>query len=104
MVAPFWPQRPWFPLLLRFLVGSPRVLPFSQGSGGVTPVLGASSQGEVAGFFLRVAQFSAEAFSLSTRDFYDSRLVSFREWCVKIPCDPTSAFLGVVADFLLSQF
>ena len=28
----------------------------------------------------------------------------FREWCSKIPCDPTSSPLGVVADFLISRF
>ena len=27
LVAPYWPQRPWFPRLLRLLVGLPRVLP-----------------------------------------------------------------------------
>ena len=27
LVAPFWPQRPWFPRLLRLLVGLPRILP-----------------------------------------------------------------------------
>ena len=27
LVAPFWPQRPWFPCLLRLLVGLPRMLP-----------------------------------------------------------------------------
>ena len=40
----------------------------------------------------------------STRDTYDSRLVPFREWCAEIPCDPTTASLGVVADFLISRF
>ena len=28
----------------------------------------------------------------------------FREWRAKIPCDPTTASLGVVADFLISLF
>ena len=28
----------------------------------------------------------------------------FREWCSKIPCDPTSSPLGVVTDFLISRF
>ena len=27
LVAPFWPKRPWFPLLLKLLVGIPRRLP-----------------------------------------------------------------------------
>ena len=59
-------------------------------------------QGEEAGLSQRAAQFSAEALRQSTRD--TSRLEGFREWCAKIPCDPTSASLGVVADFLISLF
>ena len=27
LVAPFWPQRPWFPRLLRLLVGLPKMFP-----------------------------------------------------------------------------
>ena len=61
-------------------------------------------QGEEAGLSQRAAQFSAEAIRQSTRDTYDSRLDSFRQWCAKVPCDPTSASLGVVVDFLISLF
>ena len=61
-------------------------------------------QGEEAGLSRRAAQFAAEALRQSTRDTYDSRLVPFREWCSKIPCDPSSAPLGTVADFLISRF
>ena len=61
-------------------------------------------QGEEAGLSQRAAQFAAEAFRQSTRDTYDSRLAPFREWCSKIPCDPSSAPLGAVADFLISHF
>ena len=57
-------------------------------------------QGEVAGLSLRAAQFSA--LSQSTRDTYVSRLDNFREWCAKIPYDPTTASLGVVADFWIT--
>ena len=91
----------------------------SKGPSGTTPVSDSSSQsrksssfsmaslrqqGEEAGLSQRAAQFSAEALRQSTRDTYDSRLEGFREWCAKIPCDPTSASLGVVADFLISLF
>ena len=86
----------------------------SKGPSGTTLVSDASSQsrkspsfsmaslrqqGEDAGLSRRAAQFSAELIRQSTRDTYDSRLEVFREWCAKIPCDPTSASLGVVADF-----
>ena len=87
----------------------------SKGSSGTTSVSVSSSQsrksssfsmaslrqqGEEAGLSQRAAQFSAKANRQSTRDTYDSRLDSFREWCAKVPCDPTSASLGVVAGFL----
>ena len=102
LVAPYWPQRPWFPRLLRLLVGLP--VASSTGPSGTTPFSGASSQGrksssfsmaslrqqgEVAGLSLRAAQFSA--LSQFTRNTYVSRLDAF---------DPTTASLGVVADFL----
>ena len=61
-------------------------------------------QGEEAGLSRRAAQFAAEALRQSTRDTYVSRLVSFREWCSRMPCDPSSAPLGTVADFLISRF
>ena len=91
----------------------------SKGSSGTTSVSVSSSQsrksssfsmaslrqqGEEAGLSQRAAQLSAEAIRQSTRDTYDSRLDSFREWCAKVPCDPTSASLGAVADFLISLF
>ena len=91
----------------------------SKGPSGTTPVSDASpqgrksssfsmtslrQQGEDAGLSQRAAQFSAEAFRQSTRDTYDSRLDAFREWCAKIPCDPTTASLRVVADYFISRF
>ena len=91
----------------------------TEGPGGATHVFDSSpqgrksssfsmasfrQQGEEAGLSQRAAQFAAEAFRQSTRDTYDSRLAPFREWCSKIPCDPSSAPLGAVADFLISRF
>ena len=91
----------------------------SKGPSGTTPVSVTSSQGrksssfsmaslrqqgEDAGLSQRAAQFSAEALRQSTRDSYNSRLDAFREWCAKIPCDPTTASLGVVADFFYLSF
>ena len=91
----------------------------STGPSGTTPFSDTSSQGrksssfslaslrqqgEDASLSQRAAQFSAESFRQSTRDTYDSRLDPFRDWCSKIPCDPTTASLGVVADFFISRF
>ena len=88
----------------------------SKGSSGTTPVSDASSQsrkspsfsmaslrqqGEDAGLSQRAAQFSAVTLRQSSRDTFDSRLDGFREWCAKILCNPTSASLGVVADFCI---
>ena len=61
-------------------------------------------QGEEAGLSCRAAQFTAESLRESSRRTYDSRLDAYRTWCDRIPCDPISAPLGVVADFLLSLF
>ena len=118
LVAPFWPQRPWFPPP-EVLGGPSEDVASTEGLGGATHVLDSSQQGrksssfsmasfrqqgEEAGLSQRAAQFAAEAFRQSTRDTYDSRLAPFREWCSKIPCDPSSAPLGAVADFLISRF
>ena len=91
----------------------------TEGPGGATHVFDSSpqgrksssfsmasfrQQGEEAGLSQRAAQFAAAAFRQSTRDTYDSRLAPFREWCSKIPCDPSLAPLWAVADFLISRF
>ena len=61
-------------------------------------------QAEEAGLSSRAAQFTAEALGESTRLSYDSRLEHFRKWCDQNDCDPITASLGKVADFLVYLF
>ena len=61
-------------------------------------------QGEEAGLSQRAAQFAAESLRESSRNTYDSRLVHFRKWCQDHACDPSTASLGQVADFLVYLF
>ena len=57
-----------------------------------------------AGLSARATEFSAEALRESTQASYDSKLECFFKWCNDIPCDPYSASLGQVANFLVFLF
>ena len=61
-------------------------------------------KGKQAGLSARAIELSAEALRESTEASYDSRLECFFKWCNDIPCDPYSASLGQVADFLVFLF
>ena len=61
-------------------------------------------KGKQAGLSARATEFSAEALRESTRASYDCKLECFFKWCNDIPCDPSSASLGQVADFLVYLF
>ena len=61
-------------------------------------------KGKQAGLSDRAAEFTAEALRESTRASYDSKLELFFKWCNDFTCDPYSASLGLVADFLIFLF
>ena len=61
-------------------------------------------KGKQAGLSDRAAEFTAEALRESTRASYDSKLELFFKWCNDFTCDPYSASLGQVADFLIFLF
>ena len=61
-------------------------------------------KGKQAGLSARATEFAAEVLRESTRASYDSKLECFFKWCNDIPCDPYSASLGQVADFLVFLF
>ena len=61
-------------------------------------------KGKQAGLSARASEFTVEALRESTRASYDSKLECFFEWCNDLPCDPYSASLGQVADFLIFLF
>ena len=99
--------------------GSSEGASVSVGSDCATPVTAASSknrnsaslslaalrhQSKQAGLSDRAAEFSAEAIRDSTRTTCDSKLGFFFEWCARIDCDPSSASLGQIADFLVYLF
>ena len=57
-----------------------------------------------AGLSKKAASIAQKARRVSTRTTYASRFQRFRRWCRKIPCNPYSASLGQVADFLTEVF
>ena len=61
-------------------------------------------KGKQAGLSARAAELTAEALRESTRASYDSKLELFFKWCNDFTCDPYSASLGQVADFLVFLF
>ena len=61
-------------------------------------------KGKQAGLSARAAEFTAEALRESTRASYDSKLESLFKWCNDFTCDPYSASLGQIADFLVFLF
>ena len=118
LVAPFWPQRPWLPKLLS-PGGTSQNSPSSEGPCLPTYVSSAPSKagesssltfaafrekGKQVGLSARATEFSAEALRESTQASYDSKLECFFKWCNDIPCDPSSASLGQIADFLVYLF
>ena len=119
LVASFWPQRSWFPRLLRLLVGLPRMLPVLKDL--VVQPMSLFPHLKVEGLHLSLWPLSGNKMRRQAfhRELRSSQLrpldnpleilsfpdwVPFREWCSKILCDPTSSPLGVVADFLISRF
>ena len=61
-------------------------------------------KGKQAGLSARATEFAAEALGESTRASYDSKLECSFKWCNDLPCDPYSASLGQIADFLVFLF
>ena len=61
-------------------------------------------KGKQAGLSARATDFLAEALRESTQASYDSKLECFFKWCNDIPCDPSTASLGHIVDFLVHLF
>ena len=59
-------------------------------------------RGQEVGLFARAADFAAQSLMPSTRCTYDARLAGFLKWCAQSSCDPYTASLGRIADFLVS--
>ena len=117
LIAPHWPQRPWVSLPSVATGGfseKPSASPGPSSSSYLplpTPSSGSSAsftlaafrkRGQEAGLSERAADFAAQSLWPSTRCSYDARLAGFLKWCSQSACDPYTASLGSIADFLVS--
>ena len=96
LIAPYWPQRPWFPELLDLVVDGPVTLPLSRDllrqphfhrfHLGVFKAVSSCLEtiqrfAQSQGFSKHVAQQSALARRPSSRAGYQARWAVFRKWC-----------------------
>ena len=76
----------------------------SSGSSASFTLAAFRKRGQEAGLSERAADFAAQSLRPSTRCSYDARLAGFLKWCSQSACDPYTASLGSIADFLVSLF
>ena len=114
IIAPYWPQRPWFPDLLDLVVDGPVALPLSRdlvsaplpssSSGGVRAVTSCLETiqrfARARGFSKHVAKQSALARRSSSRAGYQARWSIFRQWCHSNGHSVSRPSLSKIADFL----
>ena len=114
LIAPLWPDRPWFPELLGLLVSPPVSLPvipnlLAQLKGRILPST-ASRLGIVKQslgdkqFSSDVAEHVFKARRESTVKVYDAKWQIFRDWADQRKIDPIQATPQIVADFLTFLF
>ena len=113
IVAPYWPQRPWFPDLLDLVVDGPVALPVQRPSAsGPLPSFSSGSVQAVSscletikrftragGFSKRVAQQVSLARRPSSRVGYQSKWLVFRQWCRLEGHSISRLSLPKIADF-----
>ena len=114
LIAPLWPDRPWFPELLGLLVSPPVSLP-------VMPNLLAQLKGrilhqnpgylqlqawELSSNLSEINNFQAKLQSTSPKlvKVYDAKWQIFRDWANERKIDPIQATPQIVADFLTFLF
>ena len=76
----------------------------SSGSSASFTLAAFRKRGQEAGLSERAADFATQSLRPSTRCSYDARLAGFLKWCSQSACDPYTASLGSIADFLVSLF
>ena len=99
-MAPYWPQRPWFPDLLDLVVDGPVALPQSRDllrQPHFHPIKRFIRAG---GFSRRVAQQVPFARRPSSRAGYQSKWLVFRHWCRSEGHSISHPSLLKIADFL----
>ena len=106
LIAPFWPQQPWFSELLQLLVSAPICLPLfprllTQSKRKFLhqnlPLLNLhawellKNQSEVKKFLKVVANFVSKSRRKSTQKVYDTKWVVYSNWCHRKKIDSVSA-------------
>ena len=119
LIAPLWPDRPWFPELLGLLVSPPVSLPvmpnllaqLKRQNSASKPGSSTTSRLGIVKQSLRDKQLSsevAEHVSKARRDstvkVYDAKWQIFRDWANQRKIDPIQATPQIVADFLTFVF
>ena len=115
LVAPFWPQRPWFPDLLDLVVDSPVQLPFVKRSSqtAALPLSSSRDPQALSSCLATVQRFArAEGFSSSVasqigfaqrasfRTNYQVKWSVYRQWCRSEGHSISRPTLPKIADFL----
>ena len=114
IIAPYWPQRPWFPDLLDLVVDGPRssTVQGPSASTSLPSVPSGSVQAvpscletikrftRAGGFSNRVAQQVSLARRPSSRAGYQSKWLVFRQWCRSEGHSISRPSLPKIADFL----
>ncbi|CAM4608132.1 unnamed protein product [Leuciscus chuanchicus] len=108
LVAPNWPNQPWFADLVELLAGRPWEIPLrkdllSQASGSIWQPPCVAVAGLLSGLdtlHLRALRTIAEAQALSTRRLYALKWVVFSKWCQDVGIDPGSCSVSDILRFL----
>ena len=116
LIAPFWPNRSWFPELLSLLVSDPISLAkpartikgrFWHQNIGVLQLhawILSNNQSEIRDFQNKFAEHVVKARRESTRKVYDAKWWVYLDWANKRQIDPIKATPNVIADFLTFLF
>ena len=119
LIAPCWPQRSWFSVILSLIIDFPGELPVHRGfgiltSGKSTPSESsyvASSRLEVVRSQIRgrhISEFATQCISQSRREstlkVYSARWKMFSDWCLQREVNPVDPALNDLVDFLLLPF
>jgi len=59
---------------------------------------------EIQGFLQRVAELLIESWRSNTNTAYNSAWCKWHSWCIRQNCDPTSASVNNIMQFLVDQF
>ena len=119
LIAPFWPNRTWFPELLNLLISSPITLPirpnlleqlhgkFLHQNPGLLQLHAwelSNNPSEIKKNSKEVADHVSRACRESTRKVYDAKWRVFVDWSNQKQINPIKASPTVIADFLIFLF